>query len=386
MHAYIDYGQRLAKLQDTMRASGAEVLVATRLKTITYLAGTFVPWRSAMVVPVDGEPLLFTVGMDKTRIAEEGRIAVTSYGRTSMIDSAVKHVHELGKHRGTIAMEDGYSWYLPEGNITHEEYLILERGCPDAELVNLTVPIDHLMLIKEPGQIELMRQASAMCDAAQDELRTTVRPGMSEIEIAGIAEATLRDRGSEFAWTFTGGQEIGSGHRSWTGACTPPTRKLTQPGETVVLDVHGMYGLMLGDVSHNAVLGKPTDDQRKLIEAYVETSRQLLDSLRPGRTIGEVAKEIRDFAVDNGWGKIIRGFGHGIGHMGNEWFPSFTDIRMPYVSDPDIVLEPGFMEVMALTCNQPGVGGFRLERPVVITETGSECLSRAPIEPWILTD
>ena len=108
-------------------------------------------------------------------------------------------------------------------------------------------------------------------------------------DIAGIAEHVLRDCGSEFAWTFTGGQEIASGHRSWTGACTPATRKLVQRGEFLVLDLHGMYGLMLGDVSHNAVLGAPTPEQQRVIDAYVRTCEFLLAAMRPGKTIGAVA-------------------------------------------------------------------------------------------------
>lgn len=102
--------------------------------------------------------------------------------------------------------------------------------------------------------------------------------------------------------------------------------------------------------------------------------------------MGEVSTEVRSHVVKNGWGDFIRGFGHGIGHFGNEWFPSFTNVAIPYSSDPGIVLEPGFMEIIAVTCNQPGVGGLRLERPAVITETGVEVLSKTPIEPWVLDD
>jgi Xaa-Pro aminopeptidase len=383
--AAIDFPARLQRLQSLLKEHGVDVLVGTRLKTITHLSGAFVPWRSALIIPATGTPHLYTVGMDSARLREESVLTnVSSYARIPLMDMVNQHLSDHGLSRGVIAVEDGYSLYVPEGTITHEEYQMIEGGNPGATLKNMTEPIDHHMLVKDSAQIHLMRQASSMCDAAQIAVAQAIRPGMSEIAIAGVAEGALREAGSEFAWTFTGGQEIGSGHRSWTGACTPPTNKLTQRGETVVIDLHGMYGLMLGDVSHNAVFGKPTDQQRELMDAYVQTTEYLLASLRPGRTIGDAAKDVREFTVKNGWGKIIRGFGHGIGHFGNEWFPSFTDVPMRYVSDPEIVMEPGFMEVMALTCNQKGVGGFRFERPIVITDDGAEVLSKTDITPWTL--
>ncbi len=385
MNVYIDFPRRIRALQDALRQANIDVLVGTRLKTITHVSGTFVPWRSAAVIPADNEIRLFTVSMDAVRVAEEGWLTdVVGYARVPMMERVAERIADLGRARGRIGIESGYSWYLPEGNITLEEYQILQRCCPDAEIVNVTHLTDRIMLIKEPAQIELMRQATAMCDTAQEAVRHEVRLGMTETEIAGIAERVLRDCGSEFAWTFTGGQEIASGHRTWTGACTPATRKIIQRGEHLLLDLHGMYGLMLGDVSHNAVLGAPTRAQREIIDAYVRTCTFLVESMKPGRSIGAVAAEARRFAEENGWGKMIRGFGHGIGHFGNEWYPSFTDVYMPYVSEPEFVLQPGFLEIMALTCNVPGVGGLRFERPVVVTATGGECLSRTPIEPWIL--
>ena len=387
MQVYINYQRRLRALQEELRRNKVDVLVGTRLKTITHVSGAFVPWRSAVVVPAEGEIQLITVGMDARRIAEEGWLDnVIGYGIKPMMQLAVERIKALELARGCIAIEDGYSWYLPEGMITQHEHRMLVDACPQATIVNLTHPIDLFMLIKEPEQIQLMRQATAMCDNAQDAVRAAARPGMTETEIAGIAERVLRDFGSEFAWTFTGGTEIASGHRTWTGACTPATRKIVQRGEFLLLDLHGMYGLMLGDVSHNAVMGEPTKPQRDLIDAYVQSCRYLLGQLKPGRTIAEVAREVRRFAVENGWGDVVRGFGHGIGHFGNEWFPSFTDFAMPYVSEPNYTMQPGFLEIMAVTCNKPGVGGLRFERAVVITESGAECLSHTPVEPWIYAD
>lgn len=387
MNVTIDFKTRLEGLQALLAHEGIDVLVASRLKTITHVSGAFVPWRSVAVVPQQGEIVLLTVGMDATRVAEESWLStVVGYSRRSPMEMAADLIREAGKDKGVIAVEDGLSWYLPEGMITNHEYETLRENLPGARFQNATQAIDSHMLIKEPQQIELMRRATAMCDAAQEEVRKQVRIGMTEVEIAGIAEVTLRNLGSEFAWTFTGGQEIASGHRTWTGACTPSSRKVVQRGDTLLVDLHAMYGLMLGDVSHNGVMGKPSREMLDLIEAYTQSSYFLFDALKPGKTIGEVSEEVREFVVSKGWGQIVRGFGHGIGHFGNEWFPSFTNVAIPYASDPDIVLKPGFMEIIAVTCNQPGVGGFRLERPVVMTETGVDVLSRSPIEPWIYTD
>lgn len=384
MQVHIKFEKRLAAFQQEMRRNEIDVLVGTRLKTITHVSGAFVPWRSVVVVPAEGEIQLITVGMDAARILEEGWLAnCVGYGRHPMMEMVVQRIRELGHAAGRIAVEDGYSWYLPEGTITHLEYKMLQDGCPDATIVNLTQAIDRLMLIKEPEQIQLMRQATALSDAAQEAVKAEARPGMTETEIAGIAELVMRDLGSEFAWTFTGGQEIASGHRTWTGACTPASRKVVQRGDFLLIDVHGMYNMMLGDVSHNAIMGEPTREQQAVIDAYVESCKYLVGSLKPGRTIGEVARDVRRFTVEQGWGDMVRGFGHGIGHFGNEWYPSFTDFEMAYVSEPDYVMQPGFMEIIALTCNLPGVGGLRYERAWVITENGAECMSSTPIEPWI---
>ena len=53
-------------------------------------------------------------------------------------------------------------------------------------------------------------------------------------------------------------------------------------------------------------------------------------------------------------------------------------------NEPDFVLEPGYMQMIAVVCNRAGAAGFRLERPLVITETGNEVLSKLPIEPGVI--
>lgn len=382
---HINFPKRLAKMQEAVKNSDIDVLVGTRLKTITHACGAFCPWRSAVIIPANGEIQLIPPSMDAERLRQESWLEnVQGYGRLTLTQTIVECLKELGLSGGRIGYESGSSVYLPEGYITEAELQELKTGLPEAEFFNRDTIIDRLARVKEEEEIQLMRQAAAIVDYAHAEVRKELRVGMSEKQIAGIAEKAMRDAGSEWAWTFTGGQEVASGHRTWTGACTPATDKIVQWQEFVLLDLHAMYGLMLGDVAHNAVMGQPNADQSEVIDAYVKTCEKIVQEMQPGRTLGEVSSNVRQYVVENEWGSFIRGFGHGIGHCGDEWYPTVTDVKIPGASEPDYVLEPGYMQIIAVTANQPRVGGLRLERPLVITETGNEQLSKLPFDPYIV--
>jgi Xaa-Pro dipeptidase len=391
MQVHINFPERLAKIQACLKERGLAALVGTRLNTVTHLCGAFCPWRSAVLVPATGNPRLVTLMMDAERLKDEGWLKdVAGYGPMpgmSFVETLAGTLREWGLEKAAIGIESGGSAYLPDGFITLAEYEGLRKALPEATWVNAQDIVARLTLVKEEAEIKLLRQATAMCDYAHEVVRREIRVGMTEKEVAGIAEKALRDAGSEFAWTFTGGQEIGSGYRSSyaMGGCTPATDKRIQCGETVILDFHGMYGLMLGDVSHNAVMGRPTAAQRKVMEAYVETCYCLIDAMKPGRSLGEVARQVTALVEKKGWQNwVLPGYGHGIGHFGMEWYPCVLDSLEACHTEPDYVLEPNYVQMIAVVCNAPGIAGFRLERPLLVTAGGNELLSKLPVEPWIL--
>jgi Xaa-Pro aminopeptidase len=394
MHVTIDYSKRIENIQALLRQRGIDALFGTRLKSVTHVSGAFCPWRSATVVPASGQPQVITLMMDAARIADDSWLKenVVPYGPfpgQDLVETAASYIRQLGLQTGTIGIESGTSSYLPDGYITHEEYERLARSLPHATLVNAADIIDRVTLIKQDAEVKLLRQAAAICDHAIETVRDELRVGISEQYIAGIAERAARTVGSEFAWTFTGGMEIASGYRTAypMGGCTPATGKLVQCHEAVLLDVHAMYGLMLGDVSHNALMGKPTPGQHALMGAYVESCNKLVELMQPGQRLGEVALHMSDFVAKKGWADVVLpGYGHGIGHFGHEWFPCVVSSDDPFVTDPEFELQPNYIQEIAIVCNRPGVAGFRMERPLLITRDGNELLSGLPFTPWVVDE
>jgi Xaa-Pro aminopeptidase len=391
MSAHVDYPARLGRIQEKMTEHGIDILVATRLSTVGYVFGAFVPWRGVALIPREGEPELYVLAVDAERVKDDSFFKnVNPVGPLPgmlMWERITSSIRARGIEKGAIGVELGHSPIRIETFLLASEYEILRSEFPDASFTNASDLLNEIFLIKDEAEIALFRRAAEICDLGMAAVLAEIRVGMTETEVAGIAEYAMRQAGSELNWTFTGGQEIASGYRTayaW-GGCTPPTRKRIQPGDNVVIDLHCMYNLYLGDLSRNAIMGEPTADQQKLSSAFVSTCNHLLESLKPGVTLGEVAQKMDTFLDEIGYRQYaLPGYGHGIGILGSEWYPAIANSTAPYESGADLVLQPNMVQIAAIVLNKPGVGGFRMETPVLITEDGNESLSKSPVEPAII--
>ena len=66
---------------------------------------------------------------------------------------------------GVVGVEAGMFNVLPEGNLTHYEYLAFEEALPGIQLVNALDIVDRLAVIKDEGTINRLRKAGLMADA-----------------------------------------------------------------------------------------------------------------------------------------------------------------------------------------------------------------------------
>ena len=387
MNVPINYWQRVEKIRAAMESNGFDVLVLTRNKELTYISGAFLPWRSAVVVSLDGEVQLYTVLSDSERVKDDSWIEnVTGYAPLpglSMVDLVIAYLKENKLEKSTIGVNLGYTIRVNEGYLFATEYEELRSGLPDAEFKNAVQLMDEVMVIKDRGAIKLMRQAAAITDVGVDVALGTLAPGMSEIELAGVIDEAMRRVGNQWAWALTGGNEIGAGERTayHMGATTPPTQRIIQQGDNVIVDLHSMYELHLSDLTHNIILGSPTKEQKKLAEVYVEAATTLIDSMQPGVKVSDIARKVYETVERAGYGNnIVQMFGHGLGAIGDEWYLPILGYG-PY---SEKTLEPNMVEVAVCILSEPGVAGYRLEYPVLITESGAKPLAKTPIEPTIL--
>jgi Xaa-Pro aminopeptidase len=377
-----------------MARQGVDVYLGSRLRTLSWTLDAFCPWRSYVVIPPDGLPTATTFVIDAARLADESWLDeenILGYGpmggqdQVSVLASLVEP--HLKGGRGVVGIETGMGTYLPEGHLTLYEYESLRDALPDAEFRNAHDIVDRLSLIKDEGTINRFREASRIVDVGHVAVHNAIKDGgyqgMTETEIAGLAAYAMRKAGSEWEWSFTGGNEIASGYRTGlaAGACTPASRRALKGGEALMVDLHAMFKLTLGDHTLNYLLGPATKRQKWHAQNFVDLVHLCLKTYRAGVTPSGLADEMLDFCEEREFADyMVPGFEHGIGMTGDEWRIGLYEGPFPYWTNPDHVYQAGEMIICAMqyACPEESIG-FRYENPILITEKGREVMSKFPL-------
>ncbi|NLA27810.1 MAG: aminopeptidase P family protein, partial [Firmicutes bacterium] len=345
---YINFPERIKMIQGEMAKEGLDVYLGSRLRTLSWTLDAFCPWRSYVVIPREGSPAAFTFVIDAARVADETWLEednVRGYapmgGQDQITQISDFIAEDLGCDKGRIGYETGLSNYLPEGNLSQYEYESFRKALPGAEFINAHAIVDRLSLIKDEGTMNRFREASRQVDLGHQAVYEALVNGgfknLTETEIAGIGAYAMRKAGSEWEWSFTAGNEIASGYRTgYTGgACTPATRRRLQPGESLMVDLHAMFKLGLGDHSVNYLLAPATARQRWHADNFLSIVRACLKSYKAGITPSGLAAEMMEIAEEGGFSDyMVPGFEHGIGMMGDEWRIGAHDGPIPYWTNP----------------------------------------------------
>jgi Xaa-Pro aminopeptidase len=248
----------------------------------------------------------------------------------------------------------------------------LRERLPSFSVKDLSGELEGMRVIKDEGEIALMRKAVAITAEGQRHAAAAIEPGVGEGVVDGAVYAAFRAAGAEGLAFPT---IVGSGYNATTlhydqnaGSC--------RDGELVVVDIGARYGYYCGDLTRTYPSnGRFTDRQREIYDLVLEAHDRAADAMRPGISVFDIRKiaygvfeesEIRDSRGERLGQYFIHGLGHQLG----------LDAHDPGAAD-EAPLKPG----MVLT-NEPGIYlpdealGVRIENDFLITADGAENLSQ----------
>jgi Xaa-Pro dipeptidase len=248
------------------------------------------------------------------------------------------------------------------------QYKRVEQKWPDVEWVDASQDFEHLRLHKSDYEIEMLRRAAEISITAIKALAAASRKGITELELAAIADMAARRAGAEkmvAPTTVMTGPDI-------TPPSARPTERKLEEGDTIMVDLGGVYQGYCGDISRVMVVGKPTSQQFRAHKTVLEAYRRGLSLVKPGTLMKSIHNTVNDHLIKMGYGPMIHRVGHGLGLE--------TSLEAPDLMRDEGVLEQGMVFSFEPGIYPKGVGAFRIEDMVVVTKNGYEILGNYPLD------
>ncbi|MFZ0039716.1 MAG: Xaa-Pro peptidase family protein [Solirubrobacteraceae bacterium] len=268
----------------------------------------------------------------------------------------------LGDGRVRLAFEDAH--------VTVREHVRLrDRLAEHVELVTGGDLVEPLRAVKEADEIQRIRRAAEIADAALRDVMEQGLIGRTELDVAGALEASMRDRGAD-----------GPSFESIVAAGPHGARPHAQPrpvkigaGELVVIDWGAQLEGYCSDCTRTLATGDPGQPAQAAYELVREAQLAGLEAVRAGVSGRDADSAARKVIDGGGHGEH---FGHGLGHgVGLEIHEG------PRLSQrSDSVLESGNVVTVEPGVYLPGEFGVRIEDLVVVTDSGPEILTSVPKE------
>jgi len=247
-------------------------------------------------------------------------------------------------------------------------------------LADAQAPIERARAIKSPEEVKCVVASLRATERAVAALRAALKPGLSENELWSILHQGVIAQDGDYVET----RLLSSGPRSnpWFQEASP---RVIEADELVALDtdVVGRFGYY-ADFSRtfHAGPGQPTAAQRELYKTAYEQVHHNMALIRPGLTF-------RDYS-EGAWtipGKYVANryylSAHGVGMTGE--YPYLYHRADFADAGYDGVIEPGMtLCVESYIGEEGGAEGVKLEQQLLVTETGTELLSRFPFEEDLL--
>ena len=312
---------RLKRLQDQMSANDLGALVLFAGANIRYATGSYQGnWKYNIniryaVVPNGAEPVLFETAGSDLQCAKidlpwmEGRIrpAITwqwaegavpyMAGRMAESVAEVLKAHNLTKERIGI------------DNLDMQALAAFQKT--GLNIVDGWPTISKARVIKTPDEIELLKQASSIGDAAMWKIKYEwLKPGVREREIESKVHEFMLERGCEIIYDIivaSGGNT--SPYRRWA------TDKMIRQGDLVIVDINavGPSGYFIDFVRCMKCAAKMTPKEIDLYREVYDSMYAGLAHLRPGKTTADVAGAFPEYDDDKYGTVTLQQFAHSIG-------------------------------------------------------------------------
>ncbi len=239
----------------------------------------------------------------------------------------------------------------------------IKEAFPKAEIVDAGYVMVELRRIKSENELACLREGYRIANIATEEVIKAIRPGMTELQMVGVAQKAVYEHGAEYEglpmYVFS---EASTRH-----AISRSSYREFQKGDIVQLNLSAKIDGYSAAIGYPICLGKLEGQRRDIVQFCREAHAWSEKQVKAGVYAADIAKGFYKYFVDNGYEKnYVYGPLHGTG---------IIEVEAPWCeTSSDYYLQPN-MCYQVDTYISADTFGTRWEKGIAVKENGFELLS-----------
>ncbi len=377
-----EFLQRLKRTRDTMVDAEIELMIVSDPSNMNWLTG-YDGWsyntHQAVIVTLQDEPIWWGRGMDAlgakltVYMDHDNIVGYPDHYVQSSECHPMQTLAEVLKDRGWDRLRTGVE--MDNYYFSASAWETLKVELPNAFFRDATGLVNWQRAIKSETEIEYMRRAARIVEAMHARIVELAEPGMRKNDlVAEIYRTSIK--GADGHWgdypaivpMAPSGMDATAPHLTWDD------QPLKQ-GESTFFEIAGAHRRYQCPQSRTLFLGDVPKKYLEAEKAVLEAVDAGLEKAKPGNFCEDIAIAFFDTLEKHGFRKDSRtGYAIGVSYP-----PDWGERTMSFRRGDKSVLKPGmtFHFMPALWLDD---GGLEITEPILITESGSECLCNTPRE------
>lgn len=376
-----EYTRRLEDIQRAMAQAGVDAILLTTEADIRYVTGFATQfWQSPtrpwfVVIPKADKPIAVIPRIGAECMArgwiEDIRTWSSPHPEDDGFSLLAATLKEAAGNTGCIGMALGRESHI---RMPQADFDKLRQKLRNIKIVDSNPVLRNQRMIKSTLEIAKISHVCSLVSLAFDAAPKLFRTGQSDIDAFRAFKVECLNQGVDDVSYLVGGAGAGG----YGDIISPPSGRLLQDGDILMLDTGCVYDGYFCDFDRNFAFGHASDEARYAYDVTYRATQAGLECARPGTTCAELFDAMQSILANGGaTGNDVGRLGHGLGLQLTEP-PSHTDFDHTILKPGMVItLEPGLTFA-------PGKCMVH-EENIVITEDGAELLTKraAPELPII---
>ncbi|MBO5682434.1 MAG: aminopeptidase P family protein [Clostridia bacterium] len=366
-----EYQERIKKAAKLVREKGLDVMVVCSTESdyanARYFSGFWPLFeRAGVAISATGDAALLVgpesaiFGKDRSKIEkvfvlrEFRESADPSYPElaASSFSEVFKAIGVTGEH-----IKIGLGSYV---ECTLPIFEGLRDSYPKAEIVKCNDIMVTLRQIKSENELACIREGFRIIEKATDEVIRQLRPGVTELQMVGVAQRVIYEHGAEYEglpmYVFS--------EESTRHAISRSCYREIKAGDIVQLNLSAKIDGYSPSIGLPVIMGKLEGERRELVEFCRKMHEWTGEQLKAGVMASDVAKGFLQMYKDAGYEKnYVYGPCHGTGMI---------EVEAPWMeTSSDYLLEENMTFQIDTFISGPTFG-CRWEKGVAVKKDGIE--------------